>query len=184
MASINLLPWRDERREELKKEFIVTLVVFAIAAGLIIFIWYSLSTSALNNQNARNALLQSRIDVLSQQVAEISELQLRRKALESRMAVIQSLQGNRPEIVHVFDQLVRTLPDGVYYDLIKRKGSVLTLEGVAESSNRVSSLMRQLDKSPWLTDPNLRAVTSNSEFGEQANNFSMTVSLISPEEKK
>jgi type IV pilus assembly protein PilN len=180
MATINLLPWREERREEQKKEFLAVTVAFALAAAAVIVLWYTFLNSALSGQNARNDYLQSRINELDQQVKEISELKAQKNQLVERMEVIQSLQGNRPEIVHIFDELARTLPDGVFYNSIERSGKSMTLMGTAESSNRVSSLMRQLDQSDWFAQPNLQVVKANRAFGEQANDFTMSVSLTSP----
>ncbi|MGB2271503.1 MAG: PilN domain-containing protein, partial [Pseudomonadales bacterium] len=91
--------------------------------------------------------------------------------------IIQGLQGNRPVIVRIFDQFVRTLPDGVYYQRLQREDQTLTIDGTAESNNRVSNLMRRLDGSNWFADPNLTAVVANPAFGEQANNFSLAVTL-------
>lgn len=95
--------------------------------------------------------------------------------------MIQGLQGSRPLIVRIFDSLVRTMPEGVYFTSVERKGDVLTIKGTAESNNRVSSLMRQLDASEWLKEPNLTSVQANPEFGDQANDFQLTVKIESPE---
>lgn len=183
MANINLLPWREERREEQKKEFLSIVALFAVAAGVVVFIWYTGLSTAIDNQVARNDFLQSRINELNSQVKEIAKLKNQKSQLVERMEVIQALQGNRPEIVHIFDELVRTLPDGVFYNSITRKGKALTLVGTAESNNRVSSLMRQLDNSDWFTNPNLQVVKANKTFGEQANDFTMRMTLTSPNKK-
>lgn len=180
MATINLLPWREERREELKKEFAIISAMVAGFAILIVFAWQAVLSGVVDQQESRNRFLQSRIDELNAQVKEIDALKQQKKALEARMEVIQALQGNRPEIVHIFDELVRTLPDGVFYNAINRSGKKITLKGTAESSNRVSSLMRQLDASEWFDNPNLQMVRANRSFGEQANDFEMVVTLTSP----
>lgn len=184
MAQINLLPWREERREEQKREFLAIAGLFAAVAAGVVFLWFSVMSSAIDAQNDRNSYLQKRINELNAQVREINEMKKQKKQLIARMEVIQALQGNRPEIVHIFDELVRTLPDGVFYNSIVRKGAVITLRGTAESNNRVSSLMRQLEASDWFTDPNLRMVNANRSFGEQANDFQMTVKLTSPNKKE
>lgn len=181
MATINLLPWREERREELKKEFAVVIAVFAGIAVLIVLGWQTVLNSQLEHQEYRNKLLSRNIAELNDQVKEISSLQDKRQALISRMEVIQRLQGDRPAIVHIFDEIVRTLPDGVYYRKIDRRGSTMTFSGTAESNNRVSSLMRQLDASPWFASPNLKVVSANPKFGEQANNFELVVKITTPE---
>jgi type IV pilus assembly protein PilN len=180
MANINLLPWREERREELKKEFLVVLAAVVVFAIALVFVWHTAIDSAIASQSARNDYLQKNIDELSEQVKEIQELKKQREQLIERMRIIQELQGTRPEIVHVFDELVRTIPDGVYYTSIERKGASVSIKGTAESNNRVSSLMRRLDASEWFADPNLISVKANPEFGEQANDFLLTVTLATP----
>lgn len=181
MTKINLLPWREARREELKQEFFANLGVIVLAAALVVGMVYLLLDKAHESQVERNNYLQTHIDALNKEVAEIAQLKERRKQLEERMNIIQGLQGNRPVIVRIFDQFVRTLPDGVYYQRLKRTNNKIDIDGTAESNNRVSSLMRRLDGSDWFSNPNLTAVTANQDFGEQANNFSLTISLASPD---
>ena len=111
--------------------------------------------AAIDSQNERNQYLKTEIANLDKQIAEILDLEQRKQRLESRIQVIEQLERSRPEIVHVFDQIVRTLPDGVYLTGIKQTNRRLTLKGVAQSSTRVASYMRNLDASEWLTDPSL-----------------------------
>ncbi|MCB1703030.1 MAG: PilN domain-containing protein [Pseudomonadales bacterium] len=180
MAQINLLPWREERRQELKRDFLVTVgLVFALGVGLLL-LGDRIVDGQIEYQNARNKYLADNIRVLDEQVAEIRELQKKRNQLLDRMRVIQELQGNRPIIVRVLDQLVRTVPDGVFYTNLQTKGKVITIRGVAESNNRVSSLMRRLDASDWLANPNLDAVKAAPEYGDQANTFNLTVRIQAP----
>lgn len=185
MANINLLPWREERRQELKKEFLVMLAAVVAAALLALFLMNRVVHAAIDNQNGRNQYLQNNINELNRQVAEIQDLEKKRRELIDRMKIIQDLQGTRPLIVRVFDELVRTLPDGVFFQEITRSDSRIDVSGVAESNTRVSSLMRQLDASDWFESPNLTSVQAATDFGEQASSFKMTV-LISPpaEEEK
>ncbi len=180
MAKINLLPWRDARREQLKQEFFANLGVSIIGAGLVVGLVYLLVNSAISNQNARNAYVQKHIDQLNEDVAEIADLKKSRAQLIERMEIIQGLQGNRPVIVRIFDQFVKTLPDGLYYTHLQRTEQQVEIQGTAESNNRVSSLMRRLDKSEWFINPNLTSVIANPAFGDQANNFSLTVALATP----
>lgn len=181
MAQINLLPWREERRQELKKEFLVTTaLVIALAVGLVL-LGDRVVDGQIQHQKARNQYLTDNIKVLDEQVAEIRELQKKRNQLLDRMRVIQELQGNRPIIVRVLDQLVRTVPDGVFYTNLQTKNKTITIRGVAESNNRVSSLMRRLDASEWLANPNLDAVKAAPEYGDQANTFNLTVQIQAPE---
>ncbi|MEQ9510140.1 MAG: PilN domain-containing protein, partial [Alloalcanivorax xenomutans] len=132
------------------------------------------------DQQTRNSHIQAEIAKLDEQIKEIKELETRRAELVARMKVIQELQGNRPTIVYVFDQLVRTLPDGVYYSSVERTGNVFTIKGVAESNNRVSRLMRNLDGSDWFVEPNLINVTA-LEGSQQANQFTLTVKQGRPD---
>lgn len=180
MATINLMPWREELRVELKKEFFVFTALVALLAAAIIFSWQMTLNGEIDFQNSRNQHLQQNIAKLNQQVREIADLRKQKSELVARMDVIQSLQGNRPEIVHIFDQIVRTLPDGVFYNDLIRSDKQLTIRGTAESNNRVSSLMRQLDASEWFTDPNLTGVTANRAAGEYANDFQLRVTITPP----
>ncbi|MEZ5561004.1 MAG: PilN domain-containing protein [Pseudomonadales bacterium] len=177
MARINLLPWREWERERRKKQFFVNLgavlvvgIVLVVGAG-----WYL--DSNIEQQNARNKFLEDQISVLDQKIAEISQLRKQREELLARMRVIQELQGNRPVIVHIFDQLVRTLPDGAHFEKLQMQGKTLSLEGAAESNNRISSLMRNIDNSEWFAQPNLKSIKEdpeNPDYGRLASNFSLT----------
>lgn len=181
MAQINLLPWREERRQELKKEFLVILGAVAVFGILIVVLVGQFYGARIDHQRERNQYLQKNIQELSNQVQEIAELEKKRRELLDRMKVIQELQGNRPIIVRIFDELVRTLPDGVYYESLDREEAKISIRGVAESNNRVSSLMRNLDRSDWFTNPNLTAVKAYPEFGEQASQFQLSVAITTPD---
>jgi type IV pilus assembly protein PilN len=186
MANINLLPWRERLREERKKQFLVALGVAAGIAVVILFAIDRVLVSQIGNQAERNAYLTSQIALLDKEIAEIRQLQQQKKDLTARMAVIQDLQGKRPVIVRLFDELVRTLPEGIYYDRIVRTEESISIEGVAESNSRVSALMRSLDESSWFANPDLRqvtAVTPGASGGaeSQRNRFQLTVSITTPE---
>ena len=177
MASINLLPWREARREERRKQFLVSLGATLAGAAVSLLLWDLTANSQIDHQQSRNQHLSSRIALLDEEVAEIRDLQRKRNQLIERMQVIQALQGNRPVIVRLMDQLVKTVPDGVFYTSLETKSNVVSIEGVAESNNRVSSLMRKLDASDWLENPNLDAVQAAPDYGEQATTFALSVSL-------
>ncbi len=177
MARINLLPWREWERERRKKEFLVNLggVLVAGVALVAVFGWYL--GGRIEDQESRNAYLQKEIAVLDQKIAEIRDLQKTRDELLARMRVIQELQGNRPVIVRVFDELVRTLAKGVHFRSLAMQGNRLSVEGVAESNNRISTLMRNLDNSDWFASPNLKSIKEdpqNSDYGPQASTFNLT----------
>src|SRR5210317_574981 len=180
MARIHLLPWREERRAERKKEFLTALALVALLAVLVVIAVDQVINGVINYQNRRNAYLQQNIAELDAKVAEIRDLQRKRTELLDRMRVIQELQGNRPIIVRIMDQLVRTVPDGVFYTSLKSSAGKITVEGVAESNNRVSSLMRRMEGSDWLEEPNLDAVRAAPDFGDQATTFNLTVSVQLP----
>lgn len=180
MPNINLLPWREERRKELKNEFFALLGAVALGGLLCVGLAWLVMNLSIDSQRDRNSFLQSHIDDLEEQVKEIKELKQRRAELLERMKIIQNLQGNRPVITRVFSELVTSLPDGVFFSSISLSGRRLSIAGTAESNNRVSSLMRKLDKSEWFENPNLTQVKANPGYGEQASDFTMSVKLVLP----
>jgi type IV pilus assembly protein PilN len=181
MARINLLPWREQLREERKQQFLVALGGVLIAACAVVFLGDQYFNAAIERQQARNEFVRKEIAVLDARIKEIAELKERREQLLERMKIIQDLQGNRSIIARVFDQLVRTLPDGVYFSSVKMTGKNIAIVGAAESNNRVSSLMRNLDASEWLTSPNLTEVKAVTSGGlDQANVFQLSVQQVQP----
>ena len=180
MPEINLLPWREERRKELKQEFFILLSGMAMLGAVTVGIASFVTNLSIEQQRERNAFYQKHINDLEQQVAEIKDLKRRRADMLERMRIIQSLQGNRPVITRVFNELVETLPEGVFFNELSLKGKVLAIKGTAESNNRVSSLMRKLDSSEWFENPNLTQVKANTKAGSQASNFTMSVKLKLP----
>ncbi len=180
MAKINLLPWREWDRERKQKEFLTNLgVVIGIAAALVYSFGLYLNGS-IDTQLKRNTYLDGKISVLNERIKEIEDLRATREQLLSRMRVIQELQGNRPVIVRVFDEMVRTLSDGVYYTDLRKEGTTISIRGNAESNNRISDLMRRIDGSEWFADPNLKGIKRNPSFGEQASSFDLTLLQVSP----
>lgn len=177
MAHINLLPWRDWERERKKKEFLGNLAGVLVLGGVLVFAGGWALDNNIEQQNARNSFVQSKISELDTKIAEIAQLEQQRKDLEERMALIQELQGNRPVIVRVFDEMVRTLSKGVHYQKLEMASGNMKVEGTAESNNRISSLMRNLDESEWFQSPNLRSIKEdpeNSDYGPQASTFDLT----------
>jgi type IV pilus assembly protein PilN len=155
MAKINLLPWRAERRKQRQKEFMNMLGLAALVGVLVSFLIVMYYEAQISGQNARNAYLQEQIRIVDQQIEEIKLLEQKRADLQERQKVIEQLQARRSLMVHLFDELVRTIPDGVRLRGIKQAGDKLTLQGVAQSNARVSTYMRNLDASAWLKEPNL-----------------------------
>ncbi len=181
MANINLLPWREEFRQEKKKEFLGIIAAVAVFALVVVFFWDRTVNAAIETQVSRNNLLSGEIAVLNRQVKEIAELKKRKEELLDRTAVIQDLQGNRPDIVRIFDEFVVTVPEGVYISELRRNDRDVSLVGFAESNSRVSAFMRNLDGSYKFTDPNLTKVQADSTLGEQGNRFDMRVKLTPPD---
>ena len=161
MPHINLLPWRDELRKRREKEFIVTAVIAALMMGGVVLGVHLHYESRIAYQNQRNTFIETEISALDKKIKEIENLKKERDRLIARTKVIQDLQAGRPEIVHVFDELVTTLPDGVYYTKVAQKGRGLNLHGVAQSNARVSSLMRSLSTSTWFENPSLVEITAD-----------------------
>lgn len=184
MAKINLLPWRDERRQLLKKQFLVILAGMVVFAAVIVLGTQRYYAYAIEGQQGRNQYLEENIAVLDKQVKEINQLEERKQALLERMQIIQDLQGKRPLIVRIFDEITRTVPDGTFFRSLTRTEAKISVQGIAESNNRVSSLMRNLDSSLWFASPNLTAVNAVPEFGDQASQFSLSYSISAPEEDK
>ena len=183
MARINLLPWREQLREERKRKFLAALAGCVVLALGLIFLADMLLNAAISNQNARNQFIRQEIAVLESRIKEINELQAQRQQLIERMKIIQDLQLNRPVIARLFDQMTRTLPDGLYYESAKMEGKTITISGSAESNNRVSELMRNMEASEWLANATLSQVKLKTA-GEldQANDFLLTVQQARPDE--
>ncbi|MCH7821021.1 MAG: PilN domain-containing protein [Proteobacteria bacterium] len=169
MPRINLLPWREAERRKRQRDFGVAMaggVVAAIATVLVTMFAYS---QMINNQEARNERLTSEISELEKSILEIDGLERQKERLLARMEIIEQLQKSRPEIVHLFDEIARRLPEGVYLTGLKQTGSNIEIRGVAQSSTRVSALMRQVDASDYLADPEVDKVeTTQSGASRQA----------------
>jgi type IV pilus assembly protein PilN len=169
MPRINLLPWREELRHKRKKDF-VTAVLGAMLVGGLLAYGYKLTVQGwTSSQNARNTILRNEIAQLDQQIEEIDGLENQKERLIARMQIIDQLQRSRPEVVHLFDELVSTMPEGVYLTEIKQNSARVEISGMAQSSTRVSALMRNIDDSQWLKSPGLDVVeTTESGPGRNA----------------
>jgi type IV pilus assembly protein PilN len=185
MPRINLLPWRAELRQKRKKEFFVALLAAAMLGGVITYAAKLTMQSWIAGQQSRNTILRDEIAELEKQIAEITGLENQRERLIARMQVIDQLQRSRPEVVHLLDELVKDVPDGVHFTSVKQVNKRIELEGEAQSSTRVSTLMRNIDDSEFLSDPTLDVVqvvatgpARNSEFKL----FAQQVSMVKDEE--
>jgi type IV pilus assembly protein PilN len=184
MANINLLPWREEHRREKRKEFAGTIVGVLVIGLVSVLAWDLWTNSRIDAQNSRNDFLKAGIAVLDEKVKEISELKIRRQQMLDRMEVILALQGNRADIVKIFDQFVRATPSGVYFIEMTRRAGSISLVGYAESNSRIAVLMRQLDSLQMLTEPNLTKVEADTMLGELGSRFELQVKVAKPSADK
>ena len=182
MPSINLRPWREELRAERQKQFVSTLIGIVIVAAGLVFLWQDYVGSQIEYQSSRNAYLKTSMVDLDKKIKEIKELRTEKQKLLDRMKVIQDLQGTRPIIVRVMDELVRSLPDGLYYTSLERKRDEISIIGMAESNNRISGLMRNFESSQWFASPNLKDVSAVTAAGNDTslNSFDLTVKQVTP----
>lgn len=177
MATINLLPWRDKRREQQQQAFGKFCLYFALLGGAAAFGWSQMVTGDIEHQNQRNALLTSEIKLLEAKVSEIRTLKEQREELISRMKVIESLQGNRPQIVHIFDGIIRELPEGIFFTSLVRRGDNLIIQGTADTTARIPVLMRRLDESDWF-DQTRAPIIERSEG--QSKTFTLNLKITDP----
>jgi len=178
---INLLPWREELRQEQKKQFgILTALSMFLAAAIIGLIHIQMVTK-IDYQLSRNKFMSGEISKLDKEIAEISELRKVRRSLVERMEVIQDLQRSRPSIVHLFTEIVSTVPNGVYLESLTQTGNNLLMNGQAESNARVSTYMRNLDASDWLKAPNLSVIEIEDIKVNRISTFTLTVKQTSPD---
>lgn len=163
MARINLLPWREERRKQRQREF-YGMLGFAALSGVVLsgLLWFFFSQQ-ISGQNERNAYLDAEIAKVKEQNKEIDRLDVQKKRLLDRKKVIEELQGKRSQMVHLFDSLVRTIPDGVVLTALKQEGDTLTLEGRTQSNARVSAYMRNLETSGWMSNPELTIIEARAQ---------------------
>lgn len=193
MSHLNLLPWR----ETLKREREIRLAVFTgtslAITGIVVLSAHLFMESLIDYQESRNTYLGTEIKRVEAQIKEIEDLEKKKQRLIDRMNVIQELESNRPKIVHLFDEVVKQLPDGVYFTLLEQKNDKLTLEGIAQSDARVSSLMRNIEKSQWLTNPQIQLIaakeasvnssttsTSTSKKNRSVSSFKLEVTQTAP----
>ena len=180
MTRINLLPWRAELRQEQKKQFALTTFMFCVLAAAIVGLIHFQMQAKIDYQLARNQFMTNEIKKVDEEIKEISELQKVRRSLIERMEVIQDLQGSRPSIVHLFTEIVSTVPNGVYLKSLTQAGSNLLINGQAESNARVSTYMRNLSASDWLKEPNLTVIEIEDKTVNRISTFMLTVKQTSP----
>ncbi len=158
MAHINLLPWREERRKEQLRQFLTILGLSVVLMLLVILAVHLQYNRMISAQQSRNNFLKNEITAVEKQIREINDLAKEKKRLLARMEVIQQLQRNRPGIVHLFEEMVKVLPEGAHITSLKQSGKHLVINGIAQSNARVSAYMRNIDSSNWLTKPELNII--------------------------
>jgi type IV pilus assembly protein PilN len=178
MPRINLLPWREQERKVRRREFGVAALGAVIAAGVFVLGGKLLYSSWIEAQNEKNNVLHQEIVKLDAAIADIQDLENRKQRLVARMEIIEKLQRKRPEIVHLFDEIVKTVPEGVYLTGIKQSGNKLEIHGVAQSSTRVSTFMRNIDSSVWMDNPVLLVVESAKDSSTGGSNFTLTSDVV------
>ena len=178
MIRINLLPHREIKRKARQQQFAVlsgiTLFIGILTIGMV----HLMITGQIEHQESRNAYMTNQITVLDKQIDEIKKIRAQTQALLARKQVVETLQGNRADVVHLLDQLVRLLPDGIYLRSIKQNNQVINLAGYAQSNARVSTLMRKLESSPWLESPSLIEIKASKVDDSRLNEFSLNITLI------
>lgn len=180
MAGINLLPWREELRKEQQRQFAVVSFGSMVLMALIILMVHLNIGGRIDQQDSRNSFLQRQLDAVEAQIKEIEALEQEKTRLIARMEIIQRLQSSRSEVVHLFEEIIRAVPDGVYLTGLTQSGAALTLNGVAQSNARVSAFMRNLDASEWLTNPRLDVIEAQAPGRDgKASRFSVRVDQVS-----
>lgn len=184
MPRINLLPWREQQRKERKLALGVALGAAALAAALSTLGVNLFYGSLISSQDERNERLKAEIRELDKQIEKINTLEQQKQNFIARMQIIEKLQRSRPEVVHLFDEIVRTIPDGTYLTALEQNGNRLKIQGVAQSSTRVSSFMRNIDASQWLRNPELEVIETKpgQTLGASFTLFASQVSMIADEE--
>jgi type IV pilus assembly protein PilN len=183
MAHINLLPWREELRKQKQQQFAVVTAGTAILGGLLVLLAHVQMGGLIEQQNQRNQFMDKQIAELDKKIAKIKDLEKTKTALLARMDIIQQLQHSRPQSVHLMDQLVYTLPDGVFLNKITQKGGALTLSGIAQSNARVSAYMRNIDNSKWMSQPKLDVIETKDDDHRRTAEFILRASQAAPDSK-
>ena len=183
MAHINLLPWREEQRQEQTRQFATVTVLSLILTAAVVFVVHVTFANQIDHQKFRNKMLQDEIKTLDASLKQIETLEETKAQLLARMDIIQSLQQQRPQIVHLFDDFVRTVPEGIYLNTIQQQGKQLTIKGVAESNGRVSAYMRNIDASGWMATPKLKVIQTKKGT-LRSSDFTIVTSQSHPDDKQ
>jgi len=183
MARINLLPWRETERKERQKQFGLQLVVAVVLAAGSVLYWHVLMADQITYQQKRNGLLKAEIAKVNKKIVDIKDIEAKRAKLVARMNVIQGLQISRPQIVHLFDEIVETIPDGAYLDSLEQQRRKVMLHGWTQSNARISSYMRNIDDSGWLGNARLKIIESKAKSGKGKKQFKLVTKQVNPKKK-
>jgi type IV pilus assembly protein PilN len=178
MPRINLLPWREQERKDRRRQFAVAAGGAVAAAALVVGLGKLMYSGWIDAQTEKNAYLKKEIGKLDEQITDILDLENRKQRLVARMEIIEKLQRSRPEVVHLFDEVVKTVPDGVYLTSLKQTGKKLEIHGIAQSSTRVSTFMRSIDASQWLNNPVLEVVETAQNSPTGGSSFTLYADTV------
>ena len=174
MAKINLLPWREELRQQKQQEFLTSIGLAVLLTATILGAVHMYIEGLKDYQISRNKMLQNEISIIDKKIEEIRDIETQKNKLLTKIDVIQKLQESRPQIVHLFDELPKSTPEGIYLTKFKQSGDSLTMAGMAQSNARVSAYMRAIEASPWLIDPKLNVIQAKGKSNSiHMNDFTM-----------
>jgi type IV pilus assembly protein PilN len=182
MAHINLLPWREELRQERQQRFFISLGAGFVFAAAVLYLVTLYADSLIQEQNQRNQFLEQEIAKVDKKIREIQDLEKQRDRLLARMQVIQELQESRPKVVKVFDSIVRVVPEGVHLTTLDRSGNLLNFNGVAQSNARVSVFMQQIDNNEEYDESRLKVIKRTASRNDAIRTFTVEVNEAKHEE--
>jgi len=180
MAQINLLPWRENLRKQRQREFGVAVGGMAVITVLLLIVGHIHIAGMIEHQNSRNSFLKKEIAAVESKIKEIKDLESTKAKLLARMEVIQELQSSRPGVVHLFDELVKTVPEGALLTKVEQSGKIIRIDGRAQSNARVSAYMRNIEASKWLGKPRLLVIETKDKTGASLNRFRLSAQQINP----
>ncbi|MEE9344301.1 MAG: PilN domain-containing protein [Methylococcales bacterium] len=186
MAKINLLPWREELKKQKQKEFITSIGLGMLFAASAMFYVHIHINGQIEKQRGRNQFITEEIANLDTKIKEIAKLDTKKANMVARMEVIQTLQISRPQVVHLFEEIALTIPEGVYLENLKQSSNSLSVGGVAQANSRVSEYMRNVDASEWLQSPDLKVITANKKAfkkgdSQRVQDFKLQLRQVSPQ---
>lgn len=184
MAKINLLPWREELRKKHLQDFGIMMLLGIIVTGAGLGVWHWQNEQNINHQNNRNNYVKREIAAVEERILEIRQLENKKSQLLARMRVITQLQSSRPQIVRLMDEIVTTLPDGVFLTSVRQSGNNVSFEGRAQSNARVSSYMRNIENTRWMTQPRLSVIENRDQTGTGFSHFNLSATQAGPKKEE